>query len=149
MQDELDYLRTRRERENRSLRAESERIEEMKRERLAERRLRGGSRFNIKYKTVPANISPEDVVAALTEYADFSGGSRPTTVAPPPPADLTSVRKGMLRDEAERAFGAPKETSDKREGGVVVTTLVFDVGDQRLTANFVEDVLIRYTISSR
>src|SRR5712692_7479329 len=45
-QAELDYLRDRRERENRRIEVERERAEEIKRERVAERRLRGGSRFN-------------------------------------------------------------------------------------------------------
>jgi hypothetical protein len=55
----------------------------------------------------------------------------------------------MLRDEAEPAFGRPMERSEKREGGVIVTTLIFELGDERLTAAFVEDVLIRYTIASK
>jgi hypothetical protein len=55
----------------------------------------------------------------------------------------------MLREEAERAFGQPVERSEKREGGEMVTTLIFDLGDQRLTAAFVEGVLVRYTISSK
>jgi hypothetical protein len=59
------------------------------------------------------------------------------------------VRKGMLREEAERAFGRPVERSDKREGGVLVTTLIFDLRDQVLTAAFVEDVLVRYTVASK
>ena len=67
----------------------------------------------------------------------------------PAAADLSAVRKGMLREEAERAFGKPVERSEKREGGEMVTTLIFDLGDQRLTAAFVEDVLVRYTISSK
>ena len=54
----------------------------------------------------------------------------------------------MLREDAERAFGRTVERSEKREGTETVTTLVFDVGDQRLTAAFVEDVLIRYSITS-
>ena len=50
LQDELDEVRARRERENRRIAAERERIEEIKKERIAERRLRGGSRFNLRYK---------------------------------------------------------------------------------------------------
>lgn len=149
LQRELNEMRDRRERENRILRAESERIEEAKRERIAEKRLQSGSRFNLRWSPkVPATLRPEDVEKALVEYVDFRNGSelgdsRATT------ADLSAVRKGMLREEAERAFGRPVERSEKREGGVLVTTLIFDVGDERLTAAFVEDVLIRYTIASK
>ena len=66
-----------------------------------------------------------------------------------PPLDLSGIRKGMPRQEVERTFGQPVEHSEKREGNVIVTTLTFDVGDERLTAAFVEDVLVRYTIASR
>jgi hypothetical protein len=46
-------------------------------------------------------------------------------------------------------FGRPAETSERRDGGLTVTTLVFVAGDQRISADFVEDVLVRYTVSSK
>jgi hypothetical protein len=149
LQRELDDLRDHRERENRILRAESERIEEAKRERIAEKRLQGGSRFNLRYSPkLPEALKPADVEKALVEYVDFRNANDAQD-SRPAPADLSAVRKGMLREEAERAFGKPVERSEKREGGEMVTTLIFDLGDQRLTAAFVEDVLVRYTISSK
>jgi hypothetical protein len=149
LQRELDYLRDRRERDNRILSAESERIEEAKRERIAEKRLQGGSRFNLRWSPrLPVNLTSEDVAKALVEYVDFGSG---IDVPDPRSAtgDVSMVRKGMSREEAERAFGRPVEQSDRREGDVLVTTLVFDLSDQVLTAAFVEDVLVRYTIESK
>lgn len=149
---ELDELRDRRERENHRIMAERERIEEQKRERIAERRLRGGSRFNVRYEDrVPAGMRPEDLIAALAEYVDAGGRPAPReTAAPPPPAgDITMLRKGLLRPEAERLLGTPASASERREGGLTVTTLAFDVADQRVTAEFVDEVLVRYTIRSR
>ena len=149
LQDELDEMRGRRERENRRITAERERIEEIKKERIAERRLRGGSRFNLRYQdAVPPGLRPEDVIAALAEYVDFAGRTDTRDDAAPPP-DISLLRKGMTRAEAERAFGRLVESSERRDGGLAVTSLVFDIGDQRLTAEFVEDVLVRYTITSR
>ena len=151
LERELDDLRDRRERENRRIMAERARIEERKRERIAEERLRGGSRFNLRYEDrVPAGMRPEDVMAALAEYVDF--GARPGGRPPaprPPTGDVSMVRKGLSRGETERLFGSPASSSERREGGLAVTTLVFDVGDQRISADFVDDVLIRYTIMSR
>jgi hypothetical protein len=149
LQSDLDEMRERRERENRRITAERERIEEIKKERIAERRLRGGSRFNLRYEdAVPPGLRPEDVVAALAEYVDFGGrtDARDDAVAP---ADISLLRKGMTRSEAERVFGRAIESSQRRDGGLAVTTLVFDVGDQRVAADFVEDVLVRYTITSK
>ncbi len=55
----------------------------------------------------------------------------------------------MQRGEAERAFGRAVESSERREGALAITTLVFVVGEQRIAADFVEDVLVRYTITSK
>jgi hypothetical protein len=150
LERELDDLRDRRERENRRIIAERERIEEQKRERIAERRLQGGSRFNVRYEDrVPAGMRPEDLMAALAEYVDFGGRPPSRDALPATTGDISMVRKGLSRAEAERLFGAPASASQRREGGLSVTTLVFDVADQRVTADFVDDVLIRYTIMSR
>jgi hypothetical protein len=151
LERELDDVRERRERETARIVAERERIEEQKRERIAEQRLRGGSRFNIRYDDrVPAGMRPDDLMAALAEYVDFGGRPAPReSPAPPPSGDITMVRKGLLRVEAERLFGAPASASERREGGLTVASLVFNVAGQRLTAEFVDDVLIRYTIMSR
>lgn len=152
LERELDDLREGRERETARVMAERERIEEQKRERIAEQRLRAGSRFNIRYEDrVPAGMRPEDLMASLAEYVDFGGrpGARDASPPPPPSGDITMVRKGLLRAEAERLFGPPASASERREGGLSVTTLVFVVADQRITAEFVDEVLIRYTIMSR
>src|SRR4029077_1085506 len=101
---------------------------------VAEQRLRGGSRFNLRYDDrVPEGIRPQDIVAALGEFVDF-GGAAGTEQALPPTGDITSLRKGMTQAEAERAFGRPAGTSKRVEGTLVVTTVSFDVNDQRITA---------------
>jgi len=165
MEHELDELREKRERENRRIEAEKARLEAEKAVAVAERRLHGGSRFNIRYEDrVPPGMRPQDVEAALAEYVDFGPPMRPTMLPPalpppaplpPPPAmtapsgDVSQLRKGMTRAEAESLFGQAVESSQKRSGDLVVTTLVFVTRNQRISADFVEDLLVRYTISSK
>jgi hypothetical protein len=152
LQRELDELRERRERENRRIEIEKERAEAQKAALLAERRLHGGSRFNIRYADrVPAGMRPDDVMAALAEYVDFRMPSmHPTMLPPAAPTDaLAQLRKGMTRADAERLFGDPAQSSERTAGDVTVTTLVFLTPTQRVTADFVEDLLVRYSIESK
>jgi hypothetical protein len=150
LQKELDDVRNARERENRRIASERALAEDHKRAILAERRMSGGSRFNIRYASVvPVNIHPEDVVAALAEYVDFSPNPRPGYGPPGPPISVDNLRKGLWRGEVERQFGSPADVSERREGTLRVAVLVFLQGDQRITMEFVEDILIRYSITPR
>ena len=102
MQRDLDDLREERDRENRRILIQQERAEARKRDEVAQRRLQGGSRFNLRYQgSVPAGIRPEDVMAALAEFVDFRGDARAALPLPAPSGDVSLLRKGMLRDEAE------------------------------------------------
>ena len=148
LERELDDLRDRRERRNRRIMAERAVAEEQKRERVAASRLRGGSRFNLHYDDgVPTGMRPSDVIAALAEYVDF--GALDVRVGRPAPPGDVMPRKGMLRDDALAAFGSPVRSSERREGTVRIVTEVFEAAGQRITADFVEDVMVRYTVTSR
>jgi hypothetical protein len=153
LQHDLDDLRDRRERENRRITEEHERAETLKSERVADERLRGGSRFNVRYANrVPVDIRPEDLMAALAEYVEFRPADARGWSAPAPLAtggDIGLLRKGMLRAEVERAFGRAVESSERVEGGLATAALVFVVGQQRIAADFVENVLVRYTVTSK
>jgi hypothetical protein len=147
LQRELDDVRNARERENRRIGVTRSLAEERKRAQVAERRLQGGSRFNVRFAgNVPATLSPDDIASALEEYVDFSPA--PQGVSDAPSGDGLP-RKGMLRSDAERQFGRPVSVSERSEGTLRVVTIVFTRGDSRITADFVEDVMIRYTVASR
>lgn len=150
LERELEDLRNRREAENRRILAERARAEERKRERIARERLSGGSRFNVRYEdSVPVGIRAEEVMAALSEYVDF-GPTFTRGEAPVEPLVGDAMpRKGMLRAEAERAYGPPVSSSSRRTGDLLVTTLVFEADGQQIAADFVDDVMVRYTIRSK
>lgn len=152
LERELQDLRNYRERENRRIAAERLIVEDHKRRQLAERRREGGSRFNVRYpKSVPAGMGPTGLMEVLAEFVDFSDMNAP-------PSRLASGSgspgngqpfKGMSRSEAQRQFGMPIDASERREGMLTVVTLVFVKGNDRITGEFVEDVLIRFVIGRR
>jgi hypothetical protein len=116
MERERDDLRDDRERENRRIDADRVVAEERKKEHVADLRLRGGSRFNLRYDNgVPRGIKPDELMAALAEYVEFSSPGAPgrtdvrlePSAADSRPAGGAFPRKGMTRAEAEREFGKP------------------------------------------
>jgi hypothetical protein len=60
-----------------------------------------------------------------------------------------SLRKGLSLGEVEAMLGKAERATDRLEGTLKVTTATFTRDDQRIEAEFVEGVLIRYSISSR
>jgi hypothetical protein len=154
LEDERDDLRDRRERENRRIDAERARESARKRERVEEDRLRGGSRFNLRWSTaVPPGFTPRDVMIALGDYVDFDYPTSRVQAPPDSRVDVRSAgelpRKGMTRGEAERMYGTPIDVSEKREGTIIVQVLVFVSGDNRIKAEFIDDILVRYTVTPK
>jgi hypothetical protein len=159
LQGELDGLRSEREREDRRNRAIAATATERKREYIQERRLQGGSRFNLRYRdgVPPAALTVESVKAALGEYVDFEApvtapaGAGPAEAAPPAESQAgpLALRKGMAVEEADRLLGAPASTSDRKEGTLAVNIRTYDSPSGRVRAEFVEGVLVRFTITSR
>jgi hypothetical protein len=161
MKEELDDLKKDREREDARNRASLAEAQESKKANIRQRRLEGGSRFNIRYNDgVPAAaLTPAAVRAALAAYVEFPEAadlapsgvpSAPLTPAAeaalPAPGRLPS--KGMLLADADRLLGTPLKTSERMEGKLRVTTRTYASSAGRVAAEFVEGVLIRYTVTS-
>jgi hypothetical protein len=160
LQRELDDLRQDREREDRQNRASAASASEAKKARIANDRLHSGSRFNIRYQNgVPPGLGPDGVMRALAEYVEFPFAGDRADAPRPFPGSATDrrtdaptggpLRKGMTLAEAEQAMGRPEKTSERNEGTLKVMTATYSRDDQRITAEFVEGVLIRYSISSK
>jgi hypothetical protein len=160
IKEELDDLKAEREREDSRNRAAVADAQESKKANIRQRRLEGGSRFNIRYRNgIPASaLTPEGVQAALAQYVDFTPATRAAADGPVPipgagaaPAAGPSgsmPRKGMLLPEVDRVLGPPQKTSDRAEGKLKVTTRIYATEAGRISAEFVEGVLIRYTLTS-
>jgi hypothetical protein len=156
MKEELDDLKADREREDARNRAEVADAQEAKKQNIRQRRLEGGSRFNLRYKGgVPASaLTPQSVKAALAEYVTFDQTlAEGSPLQPGPEPALPALkgglpRRGMLASEVDRQLGTPEKTSDRKEGRLTVNTRVYSTADGRVSAEFVEGVLIRFTVTS-
>jgi hypothetical protein len=157
MKEELDELRKEREREDARNRATVAEAQEHKKENIRQRRLEGGSRFNLRYRDgVPQSaLTAEAVMQALGEYVSFGETTVASSASPlnspekGPAAPASRLpRKGMLLEEADALLGTPRSTSQRSEGKLRVVTRSYAMDDGRVTAEFVEGVLIRYTVTS-
>jgi hypothetical protein len=152
MSDELDGLRAERKRaddRNATRAAEAQAINEAN---LMQKRLAGGSRFNIRYdRVVPAAaLTPDAVMVALADYVDFS--PPPATVPASGsvvPANQGGLKKGMSMEEVDSIMGRPESISQRTEGTLTVSTSTYRTRNSTVTAEFVEGVLIRFTVVSR
>lgn len=147
IKEDLDRIRNSREREDARNRAEAAQAQALKEANIRQRRLEGGSRFNIQYErnVPPYALTPEGVTEALAEYVDFStitGASGPTQ------RNDGDLRKGLTVDEVDAMLGRPDSISQRMEGSLAVSTSSYRTRNRRVTAEFVEGVLIRFTIVS-
>lgn len=141
--EELDALKGARQREDARNQTEAAQAQQVKEANIRQRRLEGGSRFNLRYRpAVPAEaVTPEAIMGALAAYVEFA---TPAEAAAPRGGAL---RKGLTVEEVDALLGRPEAISQRAEGTLSVSTSVYRSGDRRITAEFVEGVLIRFTIA--
>jgi hypothetical protein len=150
MKEELDALRHDRAHEEAQMRAVAEQAEEFKKARVREQAKTAGSRFNIHYNNaIPSYaLTPEAMMQALAPYVDFgtqvsdSKNGVPNT----DPAALPRLHKGMSNEEVEQLLGYPNSQSDRQEGKLTVNTWTYKKAGRTVEAEFVNDVLIKYSV---
>jgi hypothetical protein len=154
MKEELDDLKAERERENARNRSYVAEAEEHRKANVRQRRLEGGSRFNLRYPAgVPLEaVTPDAVHTALAQYVDFGALQSPAAAIPLQPgvgpASNGLPRKGMLLQDVDASLGKPAAMSERKEGSLRVQTREYATPQGTVTAEFVEGVLIRYRITS-
>lgn len=145
MLEELDFLRTEREREDQRLRVIAAQAEEHRRANVHRLASQGGSRFNVRFdEAVPADaLTPAGLERRLERWVTF---------APPVPDQASgpaALRKGMSEAEVDQLLGAPLTRTARSEGSLAVTVRRYERDDASVEALFVEGVLVRYTVGSR
>ncbi len=153
---ELDDLRRDRERQDRRDRARAEEDADMRRQQISENRVQGGSRFNIHFdKQKSGNaVTPEMIISALSAYVSFTPEAQGGASLVPQPQPVSgdpakSLKKGLTRAQVEALFGPPTETHEKTEDGLTRTICSYQNATQTVQADFVNGVLVQYTLSSR
>jgi hypothetical protein len=160
---ELDDLRDSRECRDQRDRVVATEASQAKKQMIETKRLQGGSRFNIRYDSpIPAEaLTPETLMTTLGEYLHFPETSfavRPSAAGidraaraqePIPTESAASLRKGLTRAEMASLFGKAEHISENNQNGMKSTTCTFQSKDSTIHADFVNDVLVRYTVTSR
>ncbi len=151
LQRALDDRRSERERENARAEAEARQANEAREANLRSKRAESGSRFNIRFHNgIPDDaLTPEGVVRALSEYIDF--GALPAAGAAagdaaPRASGVGALRKGLLLQEVEAMLGPATTANETKEGSLTVQNRTYTRDGLVVTARFVFDVLIDFSI---
>jgi hypothetical protein len=170
LQRELDSVRRDRERHDAYDHARAEDDAARRTQQVDMKRQQGGSRFNVRLDTrkMGDSLTPQVIQDALAQYLSFSGaaaggpaGGHPNTNGPGGdpglavrPADqgtdqASGLKKGMTREQVEGMFGPAVEAHDRTENGMSMTTCTYKSVDEKVQADFVNGVLVQYSVSSR
>ncbi len=169
LQRELDRVRNRRERDQRADDRAAMIASELKAQQVAEKRTRGGSRFNLRWPgAIPADdLTPDAVMKLLDAYIDFGdlkaqkpilrpvaqNTSAPTAKPPangPPSSPITQIKRGMQIGEVSTLLGLGRMTSQSTsDEGLKTQIFEYLPEDYRVEVTYVDGVVVRYSITSR
>ena len=146
---ELASLREERERENSRAEAEAKQAQSVMEANLRAKRAESGSRFNVRYRNgIPGDaLTPEGLMRALAQYVDFGPASGVASSDAGSGKTYASLRKGLLLDEVETLLGPAATASETKEGRLTVLNRTYRKDGQKVSASFVNGVLIDFAIT--
>jgi hypothetical protein len=169
LQRELDRVRHRREREQAADDRAAMIASQLKAQQVADKRTRGGSRFNLRWpgNIPPDQLTPDAVMNLLVDYVDFGDlpAEKPileATAQNPAPANaspapngapsspITQLKRGMQIGEVSQMLGLGRQMSQTTsEEGLKTQIFEYLPEDYRVEVTYVNQVVVRYSISSR
>jgi len=147
---ELASLREERERENARADAEAKQAQSVMEANLRAKRAESGSRFNVRYRNgIPGDaLTPDGLMRALAQYVDFGTASGVASSGSDGSAKAhASLRKGLLLDEVEALLGPAAMATETKEGTLTVLKRTYRKDGQKISASFVNEVLIDFAIT--
>jgi hypothetical protein len=132
-----------------------------------DKRMQGGSRFNLRWQgSIPADqLTPDAVMARLSEYIDFSGfqtaGSPPLAPSPSMPVSqphrsqssvppTSQLQRGMSVNDVAALLGQGKLLSESvGDNGLRTQVYEYHSGDRRAEVTFVEGTVVKFSITSQ
>jgi hypothetical protein len=156
---DLDRERARREREQWAENSRAQIANELKQREIANKRIRGGSRFNLRWNgRIPeADLTPESVMQRLSPWVGFNDTQNSNNIfderatTPTVPANsAVQLQRGMKRSAVEAMLGKGQLMVQNQSGdGLRSSEYRYVTQDNLFDVTYVEDVLVRYSISSR
>jgi hypothetical protein len=163
LQNDLNRERSRRERQDAKNQSDAQIASQLKAQQVADRRLQGGSRFNLRWQgSIPSDSrNPDVVMKLLADYVDFNAadaGGPPANVPAPAgtaPGNAGSVsvsqlKRGMRVDEVSNLLGQGKVLSESVSNeGLKTQVFEYTTADSVVDVTCVEGVVVKYSISSK
>ncbi len=168
LQRELDRARDRRERDQRADDRAAAIASQLKVQQVAEKRLRGGSRFNLRWNgSIPQEqLTPEALIKLLDGYVDFADLQAEKAILEPvahntaenanvsakgaPSSPITQLKRGMQIGEISELLGLGRQLSQSTsEEGLKTQIFEYLPNDYRVEVTYVDGVVVRYSINSR
>lgn len=165
---ELDYVRARRERDQRADDRAAMIASQLKSQQVADKHLRGGSRFNLRWTgNIPQDqLTPDALMKALDPYVEFGNMQTQKAILQPvaqntkagakAPASgggsaaITQLKRGMQIGEVSELLGLGRQLSQSTsEEGLKTQIFEYLPNDYRVEVTYVDGVVVRYSISSR
>jgi hypothetical protein len=159
LQRDLDRERSRRQRQEADNQDAAMVASQIKSQKVADDRLRGGSRFNLRWSgSIPPDLkNPDAVMKLMADYVTFPAAEQ----AGPPPAAMENtpvdsgvpataqLKRGMKMGEVSNLFGPGKQISQSTSAdGLKTQVFEYTSGDRLVDVTYVEGLVVRYSISS-
>jgi hypothetical protein len=166
LQRELNRVRSNREREQRADDRAAQIASQLKTQQVADRRMRGGSRFNLRWPAaVPDDqLTPDAVMKLMEAYIDFGGLAQETPILQPtatnrpvpgaaaaaPSTPITQLKRGMPIGDVSELLGLGRQLSQTTsEEGLKTQIFEYLPNDYRVQVTYVDGIVVRYSIESR